>query len=130
MQEVLEFLCGRAFYIATVDGDAPRVRPFGFAMIYEGRLCFCTNNTKQVYRQLKTNPKFEICTMDEQRNWIRVRGKAEFITSKASKRAALEASPNLRRLYSEDDSIFEIFALTDGEAEFCSMASGTHYVKL
>lgn len=130
MKEVFEFLKSRAFFIATADGDAPRVRPFGFIMVYEGRLCFCTNNTKPIYRQLKANPKFEICTMDDERNWIRVRGKAEFITSKESKLAALEASPNLRRMYREDDGIFEIFALTDGEAEFCSMKSGSHFVKL
>jgi uncharacterized pyridoxamine 5'-phosphate oxidase family protein len=58
MNEVLQFLEDNpVFYIATVDGDTPKVRPFGFVMEYDGKLCFCTSNQKNVYRQLKGCPK-------------------------------------------------------------------------
>jgi len=97
MNEVLQFLKENPiFYIATVDGDTPKVRPFGFVMEYDGKLCFCTNNQKNVYRQLKTNPKFEISTTSKDGKWLRLKGKAVFITNRESKKAALDASPSER----------------------------------
>lgn len=131
MNEVLQFLKDNSiFYLATVDGDTPKVRPFGFVMEYEGKLCFCTNNQKDVYRQLKANPKLEISTTSEAGEWLRLKGKAVFITSRITKKAALEAMPSLRRMYSEDDAIFEIFRVEDGEAVFCNMKSSPRTLKL
>ena len=61
MNEVIEFLndCG-VFFLATVDGDQPKVRPYGFVMDYDGKLCLCTNNKKPSYAQMKANPAVEI----------------------------------------------------------------------
>lgn len=131
MNEVLQFLKDNpTFYLATTDGDTPKVRPFGFVMKYEGKLCFCTNNQKDVYRQLKANPKFEICTTAKTGEWLRLKGKAVFITSRESKKAALDTMPSLRSLYSEDDSIYEIFYADEAEATFYGMSGPSRTVKL
>ncbi|MFU0781547.1 pyridoxamine 5'-phosphate oxidase family protein [Thermoanaerobacterium thermosaccharolyticum] len=131
MEEVLQFLKDNPiFYIATVDGDTPKVRPFGFAMEYEGKLCFCTNNQKDVYKQLKANPKFEISVASKTGEWLRLKGKAVFITSRESKKAALHTMPSLRNLYSEEDSIFEIFYADEAEATFYDMSGPVKTVKI
>jgi len=131
MDEVLQFLNNnRVFYLATTDGDTPRVRPFGFVMKYEGKLCFCTSNQKDVYRQLKANPKFEISAAAKTGEWLRLKGEAVFITSRESKKAALDTMPSLRRLYSEDDSICEIFYAGEAEATFYNMSGPFRTIKL
>ncbi|WKV08492.1 pyridoxamine 5'-phosphate oxidase family protein [Thermoanaerobacterium sp. CMT5567-10] len=131
MEEVLQFLKDNpTFYIATVDGDTPKVRPFGFAMEYEGKLCFCTNNQKDVYKQLKANPKFEISVASKTGEWLRLKGKAVFITSRESKKAALDTMPSLRNLYNEEDSIFEIFYADEAEATFYCMNGPVKTVKI
>ena len=131
MNEVLKFLTDNpTFYIATVEGDIPKVRPFGFAMEYDGKLCFCTNNRKEIYKQLKANPSFEISTASKDGEWIRLKGKAVFNTSRQSKEAALAAAPFLSSMYSVDDSIFEIFYIEDGEATFMDMNGGFRAVTL
>lgn len=131
MNEVLKFLTDNpTFYIATVEGDIPKVRPFGFAMEYDGKLCFCTNNKKEIYKQLKANPNFEICTASKDGEWIRLKGKAVFNTSRQSKEAALAAAPFLNSMYSVEDSIFEIFYIEDGEATFMDMNGGFRTVTL
>jgi len=132
MDEVLEFLTeNRVFYIATVDGHLPRVRPFGFVMKYDGKLCFCTNNQKEVYRQLRANPHFEIsATSADGSKWLRLRGQAVFITSRETKKAALEHMPSLRRMYSEDDDIFEIFYADQAEATFADLEGNVRTFKL
>ncbi len=131
MEEVLQFLKDNpTFYIATVDGDTPKVRPFGFAMEYDGKLCFCTNNQKDVYKQLKANPKFEISVASKTGEWLRLKGKAVFITSRESKKAALHTMPSLRNLYSEEDSIFEIFYADEAEATFYDMSGHVKSVKI
>ncbi|TZE80270.1 pyridoxamine 5'-phosphate oxidase family protein [Calorimonas adulescens] len=131
MDEVLQFLKDNSpFYLATIDGDTPKVRPFGFVMKYEGKLCFCTNNQKDVYRQLKANPKFEISATAKTGEWLRLKGKAVFITSRESKKAALDTMPSLRSLYSEDDPIYEIFCADEAEATFYSMSGPSKNVRL
>ncbi|MEG6566293.1 pyridoxamine 5'-phosphate oxidase family protein [Thermoanaerobacterium saccharolyticum] len=131
MEEVLQFLKDNpTFYIATVNGDTPKVRPFGFVMEYNGKICFCTNNQKDVYKQLKANPKFEISITSKTGEWLRLKGKAVFITSRESKKAALDTMPSLRNLYSEDDSIFEIFYADEAEATFYGMSGPVKTVKI
>lgn len=130
MQEVLKFLTENpTFYIATVEGNKPRVRPFGFVMEYEGKLWFCTNNQKNVYKQLKTNPYFEICTASPDGRWIRLRGKAVFNSTPAAKAKALKVMPSLKKMYSVDDGIFEVFYVEDGEATFCSLTGESKTIK-
>lgn len=132
MDEILKFLNDSppTFYIATVDGDIPKVRPFGFAMIFEGKLCFCTNNQKNVYKQLKANPNFEVCTDLKKGEWLRLKGKAVFNTSKQSKQAALDVMPMLGKMYSVDDSIFEIFYIENAEAMFYDIKGASRIIKL
>ncbi|MEL7657780.1 MAG: pyridoxamine 5'-phosphate oxidase family protein, partial [Bacillota bacterium] len=76
MNEVLEFLneCG-VFFLSTMEGDQPRVRPFGFVMEHDGKLCYCTSNQKPVYAQLMANPKAEISGSTKDARWIRISGK-------------------------------------------------------
>ena len=131
MNEVLKFLKDNpVFYLATVDGSTPKVRPFGFAMEYGGKLCFGTNNQKNVYRQLKANPNFELSTTSSTGEWLRLKGKAVFNTTPESKQAALNAMPSLAKMYRVDDSIFEIFYLDEGEASFNSMNGASRTIKL
>jgi uncharacterized pyridoxamine 5'-phosphate oxidase family protein len=131
MNEVLAFLKENPiFYIATVDGDLPKVRPFGFVMELEGKLYFGTNNQKNVYKQLKANPHFEISTTSKTGEWIRLKGEAVFNTNRKTKQAALDAMPTLSRMYSVDDSIFEVFYIEKAEATFCDMKGGSRTVKL
>ncbi|KYO65506.1 hypothetical protein ATZ99_15420 [Thermovenabulum gondwanense] len=131
IKEVLEFLKENpTFYIATVEGDKPRVRPFGFVMEHEGKLYFCTNNQKNVYKQLKEKPYFEICTADKEGRWIRLRGKAVFNSTREIKEKALEIAPYLKTMYSADDNLFELFYVEDGEVTFCSMTGDNRTLKL
>lgn len=125
MQEVFKFLSDNSpFYVATVDGDKPRVRPFGFVMEFEGMLWFSTNNKKNVYRQLKANPYFEVSTTSPEGRWIRLKGKAVFNTTPVVKAKALEINPKLKKMYSVEDKLFELFYIEEGEATFTSMMGG------
>lgn len=124
MNEVLEFLTNnRTFYIATIDGDQARVRPFGAVINYEGKLYFATNNTKPVFKQLVANPNVEISTTSTKGEWIRLTGKAIFDSRREAKAAMLEAMPSLKNMYNLDDDIFEVFYLTDAVAVFNSFGS-------
>jgi uncharacterized pyridoxamine 5'-phosphate oxidase family protein len=125
MQEVLKFLNDNApFYISTIAGDKPKVRPFGFVMEHEDKLWFCTNNKKDVYKQLKANPSFEISTTSPEGRWIRLKGKAVFNTTPVVKAKALEINPKLKKMYSVEDKLFELFYIEEGEATFTSMMGG------
>ncbi|SEP38327.1 pyridoxamine 5'-phosphate oxidase family protein [Propionispora vibrioides] len=131
MDEVLAFLLdNRVFYLATVEGNVPKVRPFGFAMVFEGKLYFGTNNQKPVYRQLKDNPLFEISTTSQSGEWLRLSGKAVFDTTPQTKQAALEAMPTLKKMYSVDDTVFELFYVAEGEATFRDMKGSSRTVAL
>lgn len=131
MKEVLAFLQDNSiFYLATVEQGRPRVRPFGFAMEYEGKLYFSTSNRKQVCRQLSENPYFEISAAAKTGEWLRLRGKAVFNTNRQTKQAALAAMPMLSNLYSVDDAIFELFYVDEAEATFYDMQGPVRTVKL
>lgn len=119
MNEVLKFLTDNpTFYFATVDGDIPKVRPFGFVMNYKNKLYFCTSNQKNVFKQLKANPHFEVSTISKEGEWLRLKGKAVFDTNKQSKQAAFDSAPFLSSLYSVDDPNFEVFYIEDAEGIF------------
>lgn len=122
MDEVLSFFneCG-VFFVSTIDGDQPRVRPFSFAMEHDGKICFATSNQKPVYAQLKKNPNVEISASSKDARWLRLSGKAVFCTSKETKTKALEALPMLKHMYSADDDIFEIFYIENAVVNFYSL---------
>jgi uncharacterized pyridoxamine 5'-phosphate oxidase family protein len=117
MDTVIDFLNdAKTFYLATVDGDQPRVRPMGFVMRHKDRLYMGTNNTKDMYRQMKANPKIEICTFGSDGRWIRVCGKVSFDDSPETQAKALEAAPQLKSMYSVGDGKFTLFYFEPGAA--------------
>ena len=103
------------FYISTMDQDQPRVRPFGVVSYYDEKCYFCTNNTKEVYKQLILNPKIEITALypHEGECWMRLQAKAVRDNRREARIAMLQENPQLRQMYSEDDGIFEVFYLED-----------------
>jgi uncharacterized pyridoxamine 5'-phosphate oxidase family protein len=130
MEEILKFLqeC-KIFYLATVENDQPRVRPMGFVMNYEGKLSFGTSNKKDVFKQMKANPKVEICASTAGK-WLRICGSVGFNPNKAAKEKALELSPILKNMYSADDGVFEIFHFENATATFTDMQGGKKEVKI
>ncbi len=128
MKEVLDFLkkCG-TFYLATVEGDQPRVRPFGAVCAFEDRLYLVTNNKKAVYAQMLANPKVEISGMAGGK-WIRLSGTVAPDPRREAKHAMLEANPSLRSMYSEDDGLVEVLYFTKASADLCSFTEApVHY---
>lgn len=98
-----EFLkkCG-TYYLATVEGDQPRVRPFGTAMVFEGKLYIQTGKVKDVYKQLAANPKAEICAFNGS-EWIRIACELVPDDRIEPKKAMLDDYPSLRNIYNEND---------------------------
>ncbi len=123
MKQVLDFLNKvGVYYLATTDGDQPRVRPIGFVMECGGKLAFCTGNNKSMCKQLMASPKMEICCYDGE-NTLRICGKAVFDTSEETQQKALEVMSTLKNAYSVGDGIFEIYYLDEAKA-VCSNMSG------
>ncbi|MDR3225678.1 MAG: pyridoxamine 5'-phosphate oxidase family protein [Clostridiales Family XIII bacterium] len=121
MNEVIQFIKKAAvFFIATVDDGAPRVRPFGAVMEFEGNLYLCMNNQKKVYRQLKQNNRIELCAYDGAGNWLRVSALVTFDERQEAREAMLVECPNLRDMYSADDGLYEVCYLKDAIATFYS----------
>jgi len=123
MQRILDFLKQNPiFYCTSVDGDKPRVRPFGFHMEYEGKLYLGTGKHKQTYKQLMANPNVEICTTDREGRWIRIRGTAVFDDRDAVKEKVFEAMPRLKDIYNEQSGLTLVtFYIKKGEAEIADM---------
>ncbi len=120
MKKALEFLrsCG-VFYLATVEGNQPRVRPFGAVADFEDKLYITTGNIKPVFAQLTANPKIEISGMAGG-DWIRITAEVVRDERREARTAMLEQNPNLRALYSEDDGVFEVLYLVNTKAVICS----------
>lgn len=101
MEKVLNFIkANKVFFMATVDGDRPRVRPLGFVMDFEGKVYFGVGDQKEVYRQMQANPKVEICSVAQDGTWLRLSGKAVFDVRPEIFEAAVKALPVLGELYS------------------------------
>lgn len=132
MNEILKFLTDNpTFYLATVDGDKPKVRPFGFIMEFEGRLYFCTSNQKELYKQLQKNPAFEVSAASANGEWLRLSGQAAFDPNPKAKAKVFELAPSIAGLYqTPDNPIFEVFYLQDGEATFYSFSQEPKSIKL
>lgn len=129
MQEVYEFLkqCG-TYYLATVEGDQPRVRPFGTIDIFEGKLYIQTGKVKEVSKQLQANPKAEICAFGSGK-WLRVAGKLIRDDRREAKEHMLEAYPNLKNMYSADDDNTEVLYFEDAVATFSGFGSEPKVIK-
>lgn len=117
MKEVLALLqeC-RFYFFATVEGDQPRVRPFGAQCEFEDKLYLTTSNQKPVYAQMKANPKIEIAGMLGDGRWLRLTAEAVFDERREAKQAMLDANPELGGLYAVDDGKFEVFYLQNATA--------------
>ena len=129
MKEVYEFLneCG-AYYIATVDGDQPRVRPFGTVLIFEDKLYIQTGKVKNVSKQMMANPKIEICAFSGEK-WIRVEAVVVEDNRIEPKQKMLEAYPQLKSMYSADDENTQVLYLKDATATFESFGGEPKVVK-
>lgn len=121
VNEIMDFLKeSKLCFVATVDGDQPAVRPQGFSMEYDGKLCFCTADGKATSKELKVNPKVEIASANGMK-FIRIRGKAEFLGEEAVKKA-LEIMPALEQMIRPGN--LEVFAVTDGTAVIADLGTG------
>lgn len=123
MKEVYDFLksCG-TYYLATVEGDQPRVRPFGTVNIFEDRLYIQTGKAKPTSKQLAANPKFEICAFKDG-VWLRVCGKLTEDDRYEARHSMLEAYPELRRLYDENDGNTQVLYISEATAIFSSFTA-------
>ena len=129
MEEVYEFLkkCG-AYYIATIDGDQPRVRPFGTVLFFEDKLYIQTGKVKNVSKQIMKNPKIEICSMTDG-TWIRVEAVAVEDDRTELRQKMLDAYPDLKSMYSADDGNNQVLYLKDATATFYSFGGEPKVVK-
>ena len=129
MQEVYEFLkkCG-TYYLATVEGDQPRVRAFGTADIFDGKLYIQTGKSKDCYKQMIANPKIEICAFGEGM-WLRIAATAVNDDRVEAKAHMLDAHPSLKGRYSAEDDNTAVLYLKDATATFSNFPGVIKVVK-
>lgn len=129
MNEVYEFIkkCG-TYYLATIDGDQARVRPFGTIDLFEGKLYIQTGKAKSVSAQIHANPKAELCCFDGSA-WLRVSATLVEDPSVEAKKHMLDNFPNLRAMYDENDPNTEVFYLKDAVATFSSFTAAPKVVE-
>jgi uncharacterized pyridoxamine 5'-phosphate oxidase family protein len=129
MKEVYDFLkkCG-TYYLATVEGDQPRVRPFGTVDIFENRLYIQTGKVKNVSKQIRANPKIEICAFNGDK-WIRVQATAVEDDRREPKLHMLESYPELKNMYSADDNNTQVLYLTNAVATIASFGGEPQIIK-
>jgi uncharacterized pyridoxamine 5'-phosphate oxidase family protein len=107
------------YYLATVEGDQPRVRPFGTALVFEGKLYIQTGKVKNISKQLAANPKAEICAFDGGK-WLRVAGELINDDRIAPKAAMLEKHPELKGMYKAEDDNTQVLYFRNATATFSS----------
>ena len=130
MNKAVEFLKNAGtYYLATCDGDQPRVRPFGTVLWMNDRLYIQTGKIKAVSRQLHENPMAEICAFRDGK-WIRVTGELVCDESREVKKAMLDAYPNLRAMYDEDDGNTEVWYFRDAAAVISSFTEAPETIIL
>ena len=129
MERVEKFLKDAGtYYLATVDGDQPRVRPFGTAHIIEGKLYIQTAKAKDVSKQIHANPKVELCAFNNGQ-WVRVAGELVSDDRREVKQAMLDAYPSLQSMYSADDDNTEVLYFKNATATFSSFTAAPEVVK-
>lgn len=130
MEEVFELLKKiGTYYLATVDGDKPKVRPFGTVDLYNGKLYIQTGKKKDVSKQIEKNPNVELCAFQDG-VWVRVAGKLVNDDSREAKKHMLDNYPNLRGMYNEDDDNTQVLYFEDGVATIYSFTSQPKVIKL
>ncbi|MCQ2411678.1 MAG: pyridoxamine 5'-phosphate oxidase family protein [Sphaerochaetaceae bacterium] len=130
MQEVFDFIKkANTYFLATVDGDQPRVRPFGTIDMFNGKLYIQTGLKKDVAKQLLANPKAEISACVDG-SWIRVCGKLVLDDNREARKHMLDNYPSLRGMYNEDDGNCAVFCFTDAVATICSFTTAPKTIQL
>ena len=120
IEKVYQFLEeAQTYFLATAEGDQPRVRPFGTALLYDGRLYIQTGKVKNVSRQIAANPKVEICAC-KGGEWLRVSGVLVNDDRREVKAAMLDKMPSLKAMYSADDDNTQVLYFEHGKATFSS----------
>lgn len=120
MKRVCDFFkTAGAYYLATVEGDQPRVRPFGTAHIFEGKLYIQTGKCKPVSKQILENPKVELCAFKDGA-WLRVAGELVEDDRVEARKSMLDAYSELRAMYDENDGNTQVFYLKNAVATFSS----------
>ncbi len=128
IERVCQFLDeAQTYYLATVEGDQPRVRPFGTALVYEGKLYIETGKVKAVSRQIAANPKVEICAF-KGGEWLRVAGELVDDQRREVKVAMLDKMPSLKAMYSPDDGNMQMLYLRNATATFSSFTAAPEVV--
>ena len=129
MKRVYEFLKdAETYYLATVEGDQPRVRPFGTVNIFEGKLYIETEKNKAVSKQIVANPKVEICAFKDGK-WLRVAGELVEDVRTEAKKSMLDAYPELRSMnYDENDENTQVYYFKNAVATFSSFTSAPETV--
>lgn len=123
IERIAEFIKqAQTYYLATTEGDQPRVRPFGTIHIFEGKLYIQTGKVKDVSKQLTANPKAEICAFKDG-EWIRVAGTLAEDDRVEARQSMLDAYPSLQSMYAADDGNTQVFCFESGTA---TISSFTH----
>lgn len=123
IERIAEFIKqAQTYYLATTEGDQPRVRPFGTIHIFEGKLYIQTGKVKDVSKQLTANPKVEICAFKDG-EWIRVAGTLAEDDRVEARQSMLDAYPSLQSMYAADDGNTQVFCFESGTA---TISSFTH----
>ena len=123
MEKICQFLKDAGtYYLATVEGDQPRVRPFGTAHIFEGKLYLQTGKAKPVAQQILANPRVELCAFKDG-VWLRVAGELALDDRLEAKKSMLDAYPELRGMYDENDGNTAVFYFTHAAATFSSFTA-------
>lgn len=118
MKEVIKFLNeNNNGFFATVEDRKPKVRPFQFMLEEDGKFYFCTNNTKEVYKQLKANPNAEFSSTTPNFAWVRLSGEVKVTDDLKIKEKVIESSELVKSIYkTADNPIFEVFFIEHGAA--------------
>jgi len=128
IEKVYEFLNeAGTYYLATTDGDQPRVRPFGTALLYDGRLYIQTGKVKDVSRQIAANPKVEVCAFLNGK-WIRLAGELVNDDSRDVKVAMLEKMPTLKAMYDPDDGNTQVLYFRNATATISSFTEAPEVI--
>ncbi len=121
MERIVKFLKDNpTYFLATMNGDQPEVRPFGTASLIDGKIYIETGRIKDVYKQMKANPKIAICGWDGQGTWLRVDATAVEDARVEIEAAVLDDYPELKAMYTAGDGNTAVFFLENGKARFCS----------
>ena len=123
LTRIINFLDeAQTYYLATAEGDQPRVRPFGTALVFENKLYIQTGKSKSVSKQLNANPKAEICAFLNG-TWLRISGELINDDRYEAKKAMLDKYPDLRSMYSAEDDNTQVLYFKNATAVFSSFTS-------